>query len=299
MERKPILVTSAAGFTGQNVILALKRERMHVLAFVRNAKQEQIVSGLGADEAAVGDIRDAAAVAKAVGRASAVYFICPRFVEDEPAIGRLWIEQCEAHGRPRFVYHGVAHPYIAEMRHHWDKLQVQLMLERSSLSFAVLQPTNYMRNVTWAWDQLIEERVYRLPYSPDAPVTWVDADDVAEAAVKVLTEDGYEFGVFELCGTDGGVSRAQLCAMLSERLGMAIRAESASWEAWRQLPRYRGWTEGQMERLKAMFAYYDRHGFRAGNTKVLAMLLGRRPTSYAEYLDRLLALPPERRQAVL
>lgn len=294
-----IVVTAAAGFSGQGVVRALKHAGHAVRALAKNPAQAAALQSLGADQVQTGDMRDPTAVRAALSGAQALYFICPRFAEDEPAIGALWIREAEAARLPRFVYHGVAHPYIADMPHHWDKLTVQLALERSSLPFTVLQPTNYMRNVTWAWNRLVEDGVYRLPYSADAPLTWVDAGDVAAVAARVLTEPGHDCGVYELCGTDGALTRRQLCTLLSERLGRPIRAEEAAWDDWQHLPRYRGWTPGQMARLKAMFDYYGRHGFRAGNTRVLAMLLGRAPTGYAQYLDDLMRLPAQARQAVL
>lgn len=294
-----ILVTSAAGFSGLNVTRALRARGVPVRAFVRSETQKKRVLALGATEVVLGDLRDAQVVRAALRDVDAVYFICPRFAEDEPTMGALWIAQAEAVGLQRFVYQGVAHPYIQAMPHHWDKLQVQLMLEQSRLPYTVLQPSNYMRNLTWAWDKLVEEGVYRLPYSPDSPITWVDADDVAEVAARVLTEPGHDGGAYELCGTPGGVTRTVLCESISRRLGRHIAAARVDWQDWKTLPRYHSWSEGQMRRLKAMFDYYDQHGFRVGNTKVLDMLLGRPCTSYEAYLDSLLALPASERQAVL
>lgn len=132
------------------------------------AVRQQVLS-LGAAEVVLGDLRNADAVHAALRDTDAVYFICPRFAEDEPAMGALWIAQAEAAGIKRFVYQAVAHPYIQAMPHHWDKLQVQLMLEHSRLPYTVLQP-----------------------------ITWVDADDVAEVAARVLTEPGHDGGAYEL-----------------------------------------------------------------------------------------------------
>jgi uncharacterized protein YbjT (DUF2867 family) len=293
-----ITITSAAGFSGTRVLTALVGRGEVVRACVRSAEQAQALLELGAAEVLVGDLRDPAHARAALAGARALYFICPRFAEDEPELVALWLREALAQALPWFVYHGVAHPYIDEMPHHRDKLRAQLLLERSAQPFAVLQPTNYMRNLTWAWNRLVAEGAYALPYSADAPLTWVDADDVAEAAARVLTEPGHDGGAYELCGTAGGITRRALCALLSEKLGRPIRAEVANWEQWRTLPRYRGWSPGQMARLKAMFDCYDRHGLRAGNPRVLEMLLGRPATRYAQFIDRLLALPPEARQAV-
>lgn len=294
-----IVVTSAAGFSGQNVIRALVRRGQAVRAFVRSDAQAGAAREAGATETVQGDLRRAEDARAALAGARALYFICPRFSEDEPGMMATWITAAREAALPRFVYHGVAHPYLVEMPHHADKLRAQLLLERSGLAFTVLQPTNYMRNVTWAWNRLVAEGAYTLPYSADAPLTWVDADDVAEVAARVLTEDGHLAGVYELCGTEGGLSRREVCALLSQRLGRTIEPREATWEAWRTLPRYQGWTEGQMHRLKAMFDHYGEHGMRAGNPRVLSMLLGRPATRYTDFLDRLMTLPQDQRQAVL
>ena len=45
-------------------------------------------------------------------------------------------------------------------------------------------------------------------------------------------------------------------------------------------------TPSQIELMLKMFAYYDRHGLRPGNPGILAWLLGRRPTTYAEFVAR-------------
>lgn len=294
-----IVVTSSAGFSGQNVCLALLRLGQKVRAFVKNSAQAGTLKSLGVEEVVVGNLESPEDAERALRGSAALYMICPRFHEDEPGMVATWIKAAEKVRLPRFVYQGVAHPYIEEMPHHWDKLRSQLLLEQSSLNFSVIQPTNYMRNVTWAWNRLVTDGRYILPYSADVPLTWVDADDVASAAAAVLTEKGHEGGIYELSGTPDGLSRRQICSLLSQYLGKPIEAATASWEEWRNLPRYRGWSEGQMVRLRAMFSYYDRHGLRAGNPRILSMLLNRPATTYSAFLEGLMKRPEGERQAVL
>jgi uncharacterized protein YbjT (DUF2867 family) len=285
-----VLVTGAAGMTGLLVVRALARRGAAVRAFVRNEAQAQAARSAGAAGALIGDLREPAQLGRACEGVRAVYHICPRLVPDEIAIGTAAIAAARAARVERFVYHGVAHPWIQALPHHWDKLQVQLALEQSDLAYAVIQPTNYMQNVTWAWQALLETGTYFLPYSPDTPLTWVDAEDVAEAAARVVLEAGFEGGSYELCGTPRPLSRRAICERLSRKLGRTIRAEVKPWDEWRRIPRYRGWSDEQLRRLRLMFDYYDRHGFRAGNPKVLEMLLGRGATSYDAFLERLPAL---------
>jgi uncharacterized protein YbjT (DUF2867 family) len=284
-----VLVTSAAGMTGLLVVRALSRRGAAVRALVRGEAQAAAARAAGAAGTLIGDLRTPEHLARACEGVHAVYHICPRLAPDEVAIGTAAIAAARAARVPRFVYHGVAHPYVQAMPHHWDKLQVQLALEQSDLAYAVIQPTNYMQNITWAWQALLETGTYFLPYSAATSLTWVDAEEVAEAAARVVLEPGFEGGAYELCGTPRALTRHEICQALSRRLGRTIRAGVKPWDEWRQIPRYRGWSEEQLRRLRLMFEYYDRHGFRAGNPKVLEMILGRGATGYEAFLERLAA----------
>ncbi len=62
-----ILLTGAAGKTGRAILRALAGRGQSVRAFVRRAEQAQAVQEAGANAVAVGDLRDAVAVAR--GRA--------------------------------------------------------------------------------------------------------------------------------------------------------------------------------------------------------------------------------------
>ena len=83
-----ILVTGAAGKTGQAVIKALVARRQTVRALVRRDEQTQVVKSLGAKEATVGDMRDVTTLARSTKGAHAVYHICPNVSPDEIAIER-------------------------------------------------------------------------------------------------------------------------------------------------------------------------------------------------------------------
>lgn len=293
-----VVVTSAAGMSGQFAVKALTRRGVNVRGLVRRPEQAVAIERLGATTA-IGDVRDPDFVASALVGATAVYHICPRLVDFEVELGRSMIAAASVAKVRRFVFQSVAHSYIQEMPHHWDKLQVQILLERAEIPFAVIQPTNYMQNVTWAWNQILASGVYDLPYSADAPLTWVDAEDVAEAAATVLTDPAFEGGTYELCGTDRALSRHEICELLTDRLGRKIQAGVRPWSEWRNIPRYRNWSVEQLRRLEAMFTYYDRHGFRAGNRKVAGMVLGREPAHYSDFLDRLVAKNQAGSQTVL
>ena len=74
-------------------------------------------------------------------------------------------------------------------------------------------------------------------------------------------------------------------------LNQPVQAVEIERDAWEQGARDSGMSRYQIETLLKMFAYYAEHGF-WGNSRVLAGLLGRRPTSFLEFLRRELRPPP-------
>ncbi len=65
----------------------------------------------------------------------------------------------------------------------------------------ILQPTAYMQNILAGWRSIVEDGIYRVPYPIDTRISLVDLRDVAEAAARVLTEDGHVGATYELVGT--------------------------------------------------------------------------------------------------
>jgi hypothetical protein len=71
---------------------------------------------------------------------------------------------------------------------------------------------------------------------------------------------------------------------MGEALGRSVEAVEISRAQWRRD------TEIEADRadiLLSMFEYYAEHGF-WGNQRVLAGLLGREPTTFVQYLQRLI-----------
>jgi nucleoside-diphosphate-sugar epimerase len=137
-------------------------------------------------------------------------------------------------------------------------MRVEEAVIESRLRWTILQPAPYVQNFNRPADGIL-----RVPYRVDAPFSFVDLRDVAEAAAIVLTGIGFDYGIYELAGP-------QVMTVAALARGLGVKVESTD--------------SGEVPpRLAAMFEYYDRHGL-VGNPAALAMLLGRPPT------DALLAL---------
>jgi NAD(P)H dehydrogenase (quinone) len=276
-----ILVTGAAGKTGKAIIGAVAARGGEVRALVHRQAQAAEVAAAGAREVAVGAFDDPAALARAAGGAVAIYHICPNVSPHEMSYAQAVVAAAKAGGVSRFVYHSVLHPQIEAMAHHWAKLRVEQMLLASGLDVTVLQPTAYMQNILAGWRSIIEQGIYRVPYPVETRISLVDLRDVAAAAALVLTEPGHAGATYALVGT-APLTQVEVAGAVSAALGHPVRAVAEPVEAWDARARTAGMGNYQRETLAAMFRSYAASGL-IGNANVLGWLLGRRPTTLAEF----------------
>lgn len=278
-----ILVTAAAGKTGQAVIKALSHRGVRVKALVHNSNQANSAISQGAQETIAGDLLNGSTINKAMQGVEAVYFICSNVHPNEFEIGKALIEQALAQGVQQFVYHSVLFPQIETMPHHWQKLHVEETLIQSGLDFTILQPASYMQNVIPYWPQILSEATYRPPYSVESLFSPVDLENIAEAGSLVLTRPGHSATIYQLCGPEV-LSSANMAAQMTITLGRQVAAISQPLAEWQASAK--GLSSYAFDSLSKMFAYYDRHGL-WGNSNNLELLLGRTPTTFAEFLERL------------
>ena len=133
----------------------------------------------------------------------------------------------------------------------------------------------------------MEQGIYAVPYSEDTRLSMVDLDDVAQTAMLALTETGHAGATYELVGIPA-ISPRDIAAILSDQIGLSVRVETVSLASWEQKARAGGLGEYQVETLVKMFDYYERYGF-LGNSKVLSRLLDRSPTTFADFVERILS----------
>jgi uncharacterized protein YbjT (DUF2867 family) len=287
-----LLITGAGGKTSRTLIKTLSKVES-VYAFVHREEHVSIAKSLGAEKAIVGDMQDEVAIRAAMQEARAVYHICPNMSPDEVGIGKLVIDIARESGVDHFVYHSVLHPQTEKMNHHWQKLGVEQMIFESGLSFTILQPAPYMQNLLAAWKSIIEHGVLRVPYSVQSKFSFIDLEDIAEAAKIVLTEPNHLNAVYELTGTEP-MSHAEVAEILGHVLNRDVRAEKEEIGDWRiRAERSERSSREQSKRdeyaiknLIKMFEYYDQWGL-AGNPNVLRWLLKREPTSIESFVQRI------------
>jgi uncharacterized protein YbjT (DUF2867 family) len=279
-----ILVTGAAGKTGQAVTRALVSVGASVRALVHKEEYQDSVESAGVSEIYLGDLLNLDDLQQIMEGVEAVYHICPNVHPREVDIGAGVIQTAKEAGVKHFVYHSVLHPQIEAMPHHWLKLRVEEHLIESGLPFTILQPTAYMQNIVSLLPKILEGGVYRVPYPIETGICLVDLEDLAQAAAIVLTEPGHTGAIYELVGT-GQITQTQVAAVLSEVLGKDIQAQRIPYKTWETQAFKNGLGSYQRYTLLKMFQNYKKFGF-SGNSLVLGWLLGRQPTTLESCLRR-------------
>ncbi|MGA7788466.1 MAG: NmrA family NAD(P)-binding protein [Xanthobacteraceae bacterium] len=277
-----ILVTGAAGKTGNAVVKALAAKGANIRAMVRRPEQAAALEALGATEVAIGSFEDAGALAHAISGTQAIYHICPNVSRDEVRYARAVAAAAQTHHVKRFVYHSVLHPQIEAMPHHFLKLRVEEMLLAADFDLTILQPAAYMQNILGAWRGIVEDGVFRIPYPVETRLSLVDLDDVAAVAALALTRDGHVGATYELAGA-AALSQSEVAAAIGAVVGRDIRVEVETVESWEERVRAAGMGDDERATLAAMFRYYACHGL-AGNPNTLRWLLGRAPNDLARCL---------------
>ncbi|MGH3262250.1 MAG: NmrA family NAD(P)-binding protein [Trebonia sp.] len=278
-----IAVTAATGKTGQAIIQAAAAAGLPVRAVVHSEDGRATAIQDGAAEAVVADLLMPAQVSDALAGTQAVVHIGPAMHPREIAIGETVVDAAAALGIDHFVLMSVTHPQLEPLLNHQSKLAVERRLLLSRLRYTILQPMHYMQDI----DVLAaaSSGIYQQPYSLERPLSFVDLHDVGEVAARVLADPQHHTAAtYELCGADT-LTGHQVAEILATVTASDVRAqEVAPSEIVSRLTNAPDYTiDGRLR----LFTHYDRYGI-TGNPNVLSWLLGRAPTSFAEYVKRAL-----------
>jgi NAD(P)H dehydrogenase (quinone) len=272
---RPIAVIGAAGVSGLELLRALRAAALPVRAVVHSSAGAERVASAGATQIVQAELADADSVMQAVTGAASVYMIPPSLHPDEHSFAIGAMRAAEQVGVSRFVYVSVLHPHTPAMAHHMRKAAVETQLQESSLTWTILQPAMYAQVVCRMFGSGPSGKA-RIPFNVDQLFSVIDLRELAEVAVKTLTESGHEYASYELCSTT--LTMAEMVRVAGSVRGVRLQAESVPPESAPVSPRLPASSAAD---LRAMFAEYDRNGLRGNNT-VLRALLGRNPASFAQ-----------------
>jgi uncharacterized protein YbjT (DUF2867 family) len=260
-----ILVVGATGHLGTRLVSQLSAAGVKPRALARSREKGEAMASMATP--VLGDLLKPETLAEAFRGAERVFIVAPPTPEME-ALERNAIDAAIAAGAKRIVYlSNFAATEGNELRPmHIHGLHERLIASRD-VDWTVLGPTRYMTNFPFNWPSVLNDGLL-LEAGGSGVMTCIDPDEVAEVAVKALTEDGHEGQTYRLTSEDA-FTAADLAALLSKFLGRKVRVFESDGER-RPMAGYFG--------LVAAGAYKT--------TDTAAKVLGRAPRAYADWLEQ-------------
>ena len=279
-----ILVTAAYGNQGKLLVPRLLAAGATVRACVRGEASAALLRAAGAADVVVGDISDPHLMARTMEGVEKVYYVGPTMHPREREMGLAAVDAARANGVKHFVFSSVLHAITTDLLQHEIKRDIEEHLLSSGLEFTILQPSNYM--LAHRLRPAFERGVFRLPWSLERYQSMVDLGDVTEVAAMVLADsDRHASATYELVAP-GRYTAHDLQEIISRMLNRPITAECISAETF--LAEFLGDDLSRFPYetrvIRAITTRYSSHDF-VGNSNVLEWLLGRAPTTFAQFVQ--------------
>ncbi|MFJ8852465.1 NAD(P)H-binding protein [Streptomyces sp. NPDC102437] len=213
-----ILVTGATGTIGREVVRRIPAD----LAVRIMARRPERVTGAGAAAEIIhGDFSDPASVAGVLRGVRTVFLVTNPGGDDDEG----FIRAARSAGVRQVVKlsaAAVADSRAEDLITRWQRRNEDLLRD-SGMEWTLLRPRAFMSNaLSWA-GSIRSDDVVRALYGASANAC-VDPRDVAEVAVRALTEDGHAGRVHTLTGPEA-ISAAEQTAQLAELLRRPLRFE--------------------------------------------------------------------------
>lgn len=268
MSNDTILVLGATGKTGRRLLPRLRLLGVPVRATSRS-------SGTRFDWSAPDTWDDALA---GVG---AIYLVAPPW----PGPAADFLTRAEAAGVRRVtVLSGRGADQWGESAFGLDMRSAEAAARNSALEWTILRPNNFAQN--------FDEDLFLAPLQAGelllpagaVPEPFIDVEDVADVAARVLTEPGHAGKAYELSGPEP-MTFAAATELISRATGLPIAYKQVTTDEYVATLVESGTDAQDAEHVAAMFTLMA-GGAIADTTGGVAEVLGREPRGFTEYVTR-------------
>jgi uncharacterized protein YbjT (DUF2867 family) len=279
MSKSSILIVGATGTLGSRLVRQLAAAGVKPRALVRSREKGEAIASVATP--VVGDLLAPDTLESAFRGVERV-FIIGKPTPDMETLERNAIDAAAAAGAKRIVY---LSNFTAKEGSEQRPMHVHGLHERLVASlgvdWTVLGPTRYMTNVPFVWPSVLNQGLL-LEAGGSGVMSFMDPNDVAAVAVKVLTEDGHDGQTYRMTSEDA-YTAADLAELLSGVVGREVRVFKGDLNALRDALIANG---ASGDHAPVMAKYFDIVA--AGlyeTTDTVGKVLGRAPRAYADWLQ--------------
>ena len=274
-----ILVAGATGTNGSELLRQLANKGIHARAMVRDPER---AANLACDtvELVRGDLSDRSSLAAALDGIEKAYIVTAVHKDTEAWFESFFAAAKEAGVSQLVKFSGMRADVesLSEIIRQHGRTDETLM--ESGIPYTILRPNSFYQNMLWQAEAIRANGQFYLPIG-DARQSQVDVRDIAEATVRILTEEGHENKAYDFTGPES-ISYFDVAATLSKILDKPVTyvpvpvaaAEAAMLEAG--MPE---WDAHALAEIQGLFAT----GIYAEVTDDLEKLLGRRPRTFEDF----------------
>ena len=281
-----IAITGATGQLGHLVLQNLLKTTAasQIVAIVRNPAKAEALSqqGIVVRQA---DYTDEAALTAALQGVDKLLLISSSEVGQRTPQHRNVIHAAKAAGVKFIAYTSLLHADKSPLGLHVEHVETEKMLAESGIPYALLRNGWYTENYLASAPPALEHGVF-IGAAGDGKIASATRADYAEAAARVIAEEGHAGKVYELAG-DEAWTLSELAAALSTQSGKNVVYQNLSEADFAAALKSVGLPAG----LADMLADSDVGAAKGGlfdDSRTLSALIGRPTTPLAESIKGIL-----------
>jgi uncharacterized protein YbjT (DUF2867 family) len=278
-----ILVTGATGLNGRELVRLLSARGVPVRALVRSMTKAEALASLPNVEIVEGDMARPdmlAGALRGVERAMLISSSDATMLEVQSNfIDAARVARVKHIVKLSGIMPEVDSPFRFARMHG----EIEQKLERSGMAYTHLRAGEFMHSYFRQVSTIVAKGAFFLPME-DARIASIDVGDIAEVAAIALTTSGHEGKVYPLTGPEA-LSMAEVAEKLSTATGTTIRYMNIAPEQARQAQIDAGVPVARADALAELFAE-RRKGKESQVYPDIETIIGRRPTSFAEFATR-------------
>ena len=288
-----ILVTGATGAFGKNAIEHLLNkgiEPSKIFALVRNIDKAQGLKEQGI-QIKIGDYNDYSSLVEAFQGVDKLLFVSSSDVENRAAQHQNVVNAAKETDINHVIYTSfmrnseVEKSAIGFLQD--THLKTENWLKESGINYTLLQNATYMDLLPmFLGEKVLESGVIMLP-AKQGKSSLVLREELAEAAVVVLTTEGHENKVYPLVNHEA-LTYQEVAASVSAASGKTIKYNSPTPEVYQRTLKEFGVPEEYIGLFTA-FAVAQANGELELYNNSLEQLLGRKPITTSQFLTTMYA----------